>query len=495
MPLPDDFVPMPAAQMAALIRRRVLSPVELVRAVLDRIAARNPSLNAFVHLDPEGALAAARAAERQVMAGVALGPLHGVPIAIKDLFDFKPGWPATFGGIRALAEFRPPIHCAFAERMERAGAIILGKTNSPTMGFRGTCDNFLFGPTRNPFDLSRNSGGSSGGSAAAVADGLVPLAEGTDGGGSIRIPASWCGVFGYKAAFGRNPFFIRPNAFGHAAPFIVEGPLTRTVEDAALAMDALHGYDSRDPFCVDDRQDFLGATRRSVRGMRIGWSSDLDVFPVDPRVSAVVERAVKLFEQAGAVVEPVKLGITRSQQELSDLWCRLFTPVNRRFMEGMKAAGFDLMGAHRDDFPPEYLRWMDAGAAMSAEDFFRDQEMRAEIYDAVCGVFERYDLLVSPTLACLPVENLSNGNTVGPTEINGVEVNPLIGWCMTYFFNFSGHPAASVPAGLAEGRWPVGMQIVGRRWADTDVFAASATFERLQPWAESYRICAARGLG
>lgn len=490
----DDFAYLPATELAARLRRREISPVELTTRMLERIAARNPSLHAFVHLAADEALAAARRAEQALLSGAELGPLHGVPVAIKDLFDFKPGWPATLGGIRALADFRPPIHCAFAERIEAAGAIVLGKTNSPTLGFRGTCDNYLFGPTRNPFDPTRNSGGSSGGSAAAVADGLVPLAEGSDGGGSIRIPAAWCGVYGYKASFGRTPFFIRPNAFGHGAPFIFEGPLTRTVDDAALALTALQGHDPRDPFSVDEWKDFTAATRRSIRGVKIGYSADLDVFPVDPRVAAVVERAVRRFEEAGAVVVPVKIGLARDQRELSDLWCRMFMPINLRTLADLKANGIDLLGKHRDDLPPQLHHWLEIGRRMSAEDFYRDQELRSEVYDRLRVVFEEYDLLATPTLACLPVENATDGNTVGPTEVNGVPVDPLIGWCLTYPFNFTGHPAASLPAGLAEDRWPVGLQLVGRRWADADVLAASAAFERIQPWHDSYRQCAARPL-
>jgi amidase/aspartyl-tRNA(Asn)/glutamyl-tRNA(Gln) amidotransferase subunit A len=194
--LATDLAYSSATELATRIKRRELSPVEVVDACIERIEARNPSLNAFVHLGFDDARQRASAAERAVMAGSELGPLHGVPSAIKDLFDFKPGWPSTFGGVRALKDLQLDLTCVYAERMERAGAILLGKTNSPVMGFRGTCDNYLFGPTHNPFNLAKNSGGSSGGSAAAVGDGLVPIAEGTDGGGSIRIPASWCGVFG-----------------------------------------------------------------------------------------------------------------------------------------------------------------------------------------------------------------------------------------------------------------------------------------------------------
>ena len=491
MPTSDDLAHATVAGLATRIRERQLSPVEAVEAAIERIEAANDRLNAFVHLGFDDARERAREAERALTSGQELGPLHGVPTAMKDLFDFKPGWPSTFGGVRALKDFVPDFSCAWVERMERAGAIILGKTNSPVMGFRGTCDNPLFGPSRNPFDHSRNTGGSSGGSAAAVAAGLVPVAEGTDGGGSIRIPASWCGIYGYKHSFGRVPYIARPNAFTGLNPFLFEGPLTRTVEDAALVVDAIAGYDPRDPFALDEPANLSGAVGRSINGWRIAYSPDFDVFPVDRRVAEVVGDAVRAFEREGAHVEEVKLGIERDQRELSDLWCRLIIPINVEFFENMKAQGLDLLGEHRDDFPPEYLRWIDEGYRLTVPQLARDQQMRSEIYDAIQGVFENYDLLVTPTLACLAVENSDDGNTKGPTEINGVEVDPLIGWCLTYFINFSGHPAASIPAGMAEGRLPVGMQIIGKRYADADVLAASAAFERVRPWQETYRMASA----
>jgi amidase len=489
-----DLAELTAAETALLIRQRKLSPVEAVEAAITRIEARNPSLNAFVYLGFDDARAAAKVAEDKVMTGEPLGVLHGVPGAIKDLFDFKPGWPATFGGIRALEHMVRPIHCAFAERVENAGAILVGKTNSPIMGFRGTCDNYLFGPTRNPFDLTRNSGGSSGGSAAAVADGMVPFAEGSDGGGSIRIPAAWCGVYGYKPSHGRVPSFSRPNAFGSQTPFLFEGPIARTVEDAATVMQAIGGHDPRDPLSIDGEVDYLGALRRSIRGWKIAYSPDFDVFPVDPAVTQVIEEALGAFCDAGAVVEPVELGIRRSQRELSDLWCRLIMPLNIQDLESLAALGFDLLGQHRDDLPPEYLDWIDRSYDMRARDLYRDQAVRTEVYDAVQGVLGRYDLLVTPTLACLPVENAADGNTLGPAEVNGEAVDPLIGWCLTYPLNFTGHPAASIPAGLAAGNLPVGLQIVGRRHADADVLSASAAFERVRPWRAIYELTRCRPL-
>jgi amidase len=493
MTLSDELAHLSATDLALRIRRRDLSPVEVVDAFIARIEARNPSLNALVYLGFEDARARARDAEQALMSGSALGPLHGVPTAIKDLFDFKPGWPSTFGGVRALKDFVPDFYCAFAERIEQAGAILLGKTNSPVMGFRGTCDNPLFGPSRNPFDLAKNTGGSSGGSAAAVADGLLPFAEGTDGGGSIRIPASWCGVYGYKPSFGRVPFFAGANAFGGTTPFLFEGPISRTVEDAALALTALAGYDPRDPFSLDEQVDFTLATRGSIRGWKIAYSPNFDVFPVDRRVAEAVAKAVRAFEEAGAVVEEVTVGIKRPQRELSDLWCRLITPLNVQTFEIFKANGLDLLRDHHDDFPPQYLHWIDRGYGMSALDFFNDQATRSEIYGAIQTVLGAYDLLVTPTLACLPVDNAGDGNTIGPSEIDGEAVDPLIGWCLTYLINFSGHPAASIPAGMIDGL-PVGMQIIGRRYADGDVLAASAIFERLRPWQQTYQACAKRPL-
>jgi len=478
-----------AASLAARIRSKEVSPVEVVDAAIARIEEHNPKINALIIFGYDDARKAAKAAEAAIMRGETAGPLHGVPIAMKDCFDFKPGWVTTFGGVRALKNYIANTYCMFAERMEQSGAIIVGKTNSPVFGFRGTTDNYLFGPSRNPFDLKKNTGGSSGGSAGAVAAGLLPLCEGTDGGGSIRIPASWCGVFGYKPSFGRVPLVTRPNAFSGTAPFIFEGPITRTVEDAALAMTVLAGYDSRDPYSIEGTVDFMAALRSSIAGKKIAYTRDYGIFPVDARVIAAVDEAVAAFEEAGAHVEEVEIGISRSQRELSDVWCRFISVNQVAALEGFKREGIDLLRDHRDDLPPELLQWDVIGRKIPASQYLSDQSIRSEVFDALRGVLDRHDFLVSPTLACLAVDNASDGNTIGPSEINGEKIDPLIGWCMTYLINFLGYPAATVPAGLADNGLPVGMQIVGRRYADADVFAASAEFERRRPWMETYRRC------
>ena len=474
-----------ATALAAAIRAGEVSPVEAMDATIARIEARNPSLNALVFTAFDEARAAAAEAERQVTAGEELGPLHGVPLAMKDLFDFKPGWPVTFGGIPALRDQRLALHCVWAERMERAGGIVVGKTNAPSLGMRLVTDNRLFGPARNPFDTTRNAGGSSGGSAAAVGDGLVTIAEGTDAGGSSRVPAAWCGAYGFKSTWGRVPFVIRPNAFAATLPFLNEGVITRSVADATLGLSVLAGPDPRDPFSTRDEVDWIGALGRDVAGMRIAYSPDLDVFPVDRRIARTVEKAVRAFEEAGAHVEPVRLGLRHDQRELSDVWIRLVLPQTATVIADLQAQGIDLRGERRDDLPPEVHHWLAIADTLTAADVARDQIVRTEVLDALQAVFADHDLLISPTAGALPVPNADDGNTLGPREIDGVEVDPLIGWCLTYFANFGGHPAASVPAGLVDGL-PVGMHIMGRLGADADVLAASAAFERLRPW--SYEI-------
>ena len=492
MALDNDLAYTSAAELAHRVRSREVSAAELVEAAIERIEQRNPDLNAVVYKGYDDARRDASAADELVRAGGPLGPLHGVPTLIKDLFDFKPGWISTFGGIPALADQVIDAYCIFAERVETAGAIIVGKTNSPVMGMRGTCDNPLFGPSRNPFDTTKNTGGSSGGSAAAVADGFVPFAEGTDAGGSIRIPAAWCGVYGFKPSWGRVPVPLRPNAFAGTDPFVAEGPITRTVEDAALVLAALAGYDSRDPYALPDTPDLISALGGDLHGKRIAYSPDFGVYPVDPRVAAVVASAVAAFEEAGATVEHVKITLPYDHLELADLWCRIIAPLNIGGIEGLKAAGIDLLGKHRDSMPPEYVRRIEAGYQLSVADVIRDQTMRTEVSDAVQRVLDDYDYLVTPTVSAVQVDNADDGDTVGPREVAGVEVEPLIGWCMTYFLNFSGHPAASIPAGLIDDRLPVGMQLIGGRYDDSGVLTASRAFEQLRPWADTYELCRQR---
>jgi amidase/aspartyl-tRNA(Asn)/glutamyl-tRNA(Gln) amidotransferase subunit A len=445
-------------------------------------------LNAFVTVLEDEARERAQETEQAVEAGEELGPMHGVPIAVKDLFDFKAGVRNTMGS-KPFEEFVPDESATYVERLEEAGAIIVGKTNTPEFGHKGTTDNRVIGPTSTPFDLDRNAGGSSGGSAAAVADGLVPIAQGSDGGGSVRIPASFCGVYGFKASYGRVAQAIRPDAFLSHTPTIHAGPLTRSVEDAALMLEVMTGPHPRDPLSMpDDDPDYRDAVRRGIENFKIAYSPTFEIFPVDDRVRAVVAEAVSAFEETGAAVEEVDLGIEHSQQELADLWIREIGMLYHSAVEGFKDEGINLLGEHRDDLSPEFAEMLEDTRDLSVIEYKRDEHVRTEVYDAIQDVFVEYDLLVTPTLAVPPVENENDPETqtIGPTEVNGEPIDPLIGWCLTYPINFTGHPAASIPAGLTDDGLPVGLQLVGDRFADTDVLAASGAFERVRPWHDTY---------
>ena len=483
----EELCFMPATEIAAKIRRRDLSPVEVVEAFLERIEDRNGQINAYVTILDEEAREKAREAERAVVSGRSLGPLHGVPVAIKDLFDFKAGIRNTFGS-KPLADFVPEVSTTYVERLETAGAIVLGKTNTPEFGHKGATDNLLFGPTSTPFAPGKNAGGSSGGSAAVVADGLAAIAQGTDAGGSIRIPASFCGVYGLKASFGRVAAAARPDAFVNHTPFGHSGPLSRTVEDAALMVGVMAGPHPRDPFSLpNDGTDYLAATRQPIEGFKVAYSPDFGIFPVDQRIEKIVGEAVRTFESAGARVEEASVEIKHSQRELSELWLRQFGVRAVEFVVNLKDRGVvDLLGEHRDELTPQLVELVESAQGMSAVEYKLDDITRTEVFDAVQDVFDEYDLLVTPTLAVPPFDNAGDGNTVGPSEVNGEEVNPLLGWCLTYLINFTGHPAASIPAGFTEDGLPIGMQVVGRRFADEAVLAASAAFERIKPWHDSY---------
>jgi amidase/aspartyl-tRNA(Asn)/glutamyl-tRNA(Gln) amidotransferase subunit A len=482
----EELASLSASETVQLVRSKQVSPVETTQAAIDRIEKLNPVLNAVIYTDFDGAKQKARDLEQRIMRDDTVGGLAGVPTLMKDLFDFRPGWPSTLGGIPALKDFVPDFWSTFPKHMEREDAILIGKTNTPVMGFNGATDNPLFGATCNPFDLDRNSGGSSGGSAAAVAGGLVPVAGASDGGGSIRIPASWCGVAGFQPSYGRVPMVLRPNAFGALSPFVYEGPVARCVDDLALVMNALAGYDAGDPFSNPEQVDFLSCLKApSLKGKRIGYTRNFGIFPVEAAVQACTDKAVSAFTAAGAQVDEINLDIPFSQQELSDLWCRLISAGSCAMVTGLQQRGIDLLGDYRSQLPDWLVYWIGVVSRQSFADMQADQVMRTKVFDAFANAFSGVDLIVSPTTAALPVKNLNNGLTTGPSSINGVAINPQIGWCMTYLTNLIGHPAASVPAGLSDGL-PVGLQIIGRRYADTDVMQACACFERERPWAAIY---------
>jgi aspartyl-tRNA(Asn)/glutamyl-tRNA(Gln) amidotransferase subunit A len=462
---PTDVCFTSALELAESIRRRALSPVEIVRAVLARIERLNHRLGAYVLIHAERALNDAHRAERSVMAGEPLGPLHGVPLSIKDNL-WTAGDRTTFGS-RLFADFVPPDDAPSVARVREAGAIVVGRTNLPEFAWRGSTDNRVFGESRNPWDPTRTPGGSTGGGAAAVAAGLGPLALGSDGAGSIRIPASFCGLVGFKPTFGRVPMY--PAAGGHELVAHV-CPLARTVRDVALMMNVIARYDRRDPFALpDDGVDYLAACDEPLVGtrIRVAWSPDLGFAPLEAETREICAAAARALAKGGVDVE-------EASPDLGDpSW------ILRTLYGGAQA------GAHaarppeeKSQMDPELVAYAEAAAGLTVVDYLTALTARQAMVDSLRRFFERYDVLLTPTL-CLPAFPLG---LVGPRDVAGREVTHL-GWTLCYPFNYSGQPAVSVPAGWTATGLPVGLQIVGRRLDDALVLRAAATFEALHPWA------------
>lgn len=471
-----------ASTLAREISAGRLSPVEVVEAYWNRIDEYDDALNAYVTTCRAESLDRAREAEAAVEQGDDLGPLHGVPVAVKDRFGYKEGMRHTFGS-KPFEEYVPDFDAVFVERLEDAGAILLGKTNLPEFAYGAKTENRLAEPTPTPFDVSRTAGGSSGGSAAAVASGLAAVAQGSDVGGSIRLPAAFCGVFGLLPSFGRVPHAYRPDGFVGAKPMNGIGPLTRTVEDAALVLDVVAGSHPADPFSLGDPvTSFVDAVDRPIDDISVGYTPGLDMFQVERRVLDVVEDAGEAFEDAGATVERVSFDHETSMDEMREFH---LTAMNVQFAalreHLLDDVGVDIL-AHRDDVTPHVVEAIEAGRDVSALEYKQIDVARTAFYDAVQDALAEYDLLVTPATSTPPF----GIDEEAPSTVDGVDVDPFLGWLLTWPFNMTGHPVASVPAGYTDDGLPVGMQIVGRRRADDTVLAASAALERERPWQDAY---------
>ncbi len=455
----------PATELRRLIAERVVSPVELVDLYLTRIERLDGRLNSYLTVASDQARAAAREAEAAIMRGGPLGPLHGLPISIKDL-EMTDGIRTTSGSL-VFKDRVPQQDSIVVERVRAAGAIILGKTNTPEFGLSGTTENRLGDACRNPWDPSRTAGGSSGGAAASVAAGLCALATGTDGGGSIRIPASFCGTFGIKGTQGRVPRY--PAALPAVANQLSQpGPITRTVADAALLLQVLAGYDPRDPVSLRDTpDDYMAALKAGARGLRIGWSQDYGFAAVDPEVVEVCQRAAMRFRDLGSSVHEVAVPLDEEP----------FLPFWTLFATNMYAA-FGQLYHDRADELTEYGRETFAfGASVTGVDYARAVGAVEGYKAQFDSIFERCDLLLSPTMAvtAFPIEQR-------PQTIAGRPVHPFWGFLpFTYLINMIGHPAASIPCGLSTEGLPVGLHIVGRRGDEGRIMAAAAAFEAPEP--------------
>ncbi|MEU4510366.1 amidase [Nonomuraea wenchangensis] len=437
-----------ATELAGLIRTRQVSAVEAVRACLDRIDQVNPHVNAIVTLAAEQALDAAKAADAREPDG----PLHGVPVAHKDLVDTA-GIRTTYGS-PVYAEHVPDRDELIVERLRAAGAISIGKTNTPEFGTGSHTVNEVFGATRNPYDLSRSAGGSSGGAAVALATGLVPLADGSDMGGSLRNPASFCNVVGLRPTPGRVPVVSDVNAWYTLS---VLGPMARTVEDVTLMLGAIAGFDRRSPYAI--KEFFAPEPEEGVRGMRVAWSPDLGGLPVDPRTAAVTATAPAVFERLGARVEQVELDLSDAEDAFRTY----------------RAWNYALSFGDLDRLGPNTAWNVEQGRRVTGADLARAERARSRLYQRMAAFFDVHDVLIAPVsqVPPFPVEHPY------VSEINGQELPDYLAWMRSaYWISVLHAPAASVPAGFTPEGLPVGVQIVGAPFADARVLRVARAFEQ-----------------
>lgn len=451
-----------ALQLRDMIRAKEVSPVEVVTASLERLRETEPKINAFLDITEDQAMDAAKVAEAAVTAGDELGPLHGLPVSVKDLIAAK-GAKLTFGS-RAMADNVSDIDAPSVERVRAAGGAIIGKTTTSEFGCKAVGDSPLTGITRNPWNLEKTPGGSSCGAAASIAAGVSPFGLGTDGGGSVRIPSSLTGLFGIKAHFGRVPVF--PVS---ATPTLAHvGPLARTVRDGALLLQTIAGYDARDAGAVAaEVPDFLAACDQSPKGLRIAWSPTLGYGEPDPEVLATVAAAVEVFEELGCQV-------TEVEKVFDD-------PVDLIMSEFFAGAGTRLrpvLESSRELLDPTVAHMLDGALGQDMGEYYVKVFQRYDLRNTVYEFFRDYDLLLTPTL---PVTAFDAGEDYAPGR--GTAEN-VIGWITyTYPFNLTGLPAASVPCGFVDDL-PVGLQIVGRHLGEADIFRAAAAFEEARPWSD-----------
>jgi Asp-tRNA(Asn)/Glu-tRNA(Gln) amidotransferase A subunit family amidase len=458
-----------ALDLGRMIRAREVSPVEIAEAVLARIERLNPTLNAFLTVTPDLALEQARAAEQRAVRGDLLSPIDGIPVSIKDLEPLG-GVRCTYGS-KWTEEFIAPADGVVAGRLRAAGGVILGKTNTPHYGYKDMCDNFLGEPCKNPWNLERTSGASSGGAGAAIAAGLGPLAHGSDGAGSIRIPSALCGIFGIKPAFGRVPYSPSADYWGgrpHA------GPMTRTVRDSAILLGVMAGPNERDPLSIDGAvPDFLGACEGDLKGLRVIWSGDLGYAPVDPDVRQIAEAAARRFAEFGATV-----------RDEDPAWDDPYEFHKVIYEAGSGGRVVDRAAERPDWIEPTLMLMVENTHKLSAFDLQRAIYRRTAFYEQARAWFENVDLLLTPQMP-LGAWSHRAGIDEGPSDIGGHTPRSMFDRLhFTYPFNMTNQPAATVPCGFTSEGLPVGLQIVGRWHDESMVFRAAACFEAAQPWAQ-----------
>jgi len=466
----DDICFMSAVDMLEKIKTQELTSQEIAETVIERIEKVNAIINAFCTPTFELAREMAKSSDEKVKKGGKLGIIEGIPTSLKDEYLTK-GIKTTFGS-KLFENFVPLEDDITVKRIKEEGCVILGKTNLPAFGYKGVTDNKIFGATKNPWDLERTPGGSSGGAGAAVTSGISPLALGSDGGGSIRIPSSFSGVYGIKPSFGRIPHDTMATS-GAIGTLVHKGPLVRYVRDAALILDVIVGEDDADRYSLPKpNYSFLEKLNETPQNLKIGYSMDLGfVTIIDPEVEKSILDSVQKFEEFEWSIENNKrIKIKDADRVLQTFWFSGFdqSMMNLPQTEGKVEENIQYMVDIASKFTVKDLKWADL--------------QRERIYQEICAHFKMFDILITPTLAC-PAFKLG---TDWAHEIDGKDVSSdALAWQpYTYPFNLSGHPAASIPCGWSKDGLPIGMQIVGKRLDDLTVLQVSQAFEEIAPWQD-----------
>ena len=458
--LTSEICFLPATELARRIRKKDLSVRDVMAAHLAQIERLNPKLNALVTLVPEQAMKQAKEADEALAKNKEVGPLHGLPVGHKDLFPTQ-GIRTTFGS-PVFKDFVPDHDALIVERLKKAGAITVGKTNTPEFGAGSQTYNEVFGETPNPYDLTKTCGGSSGGAAVALATGMLPIANGSDFASSLRNPANFCNVVGFRPSPGRVPSWPCPAAW---FPLSVQGPMARTIQDVALILTAIAGPDPRSPIAVAEPTSlFARPLDRDFKGVRVAWSRDLGGLPVDPTVTAVIEAKRDVFRTLGCIIEDTEPDFTGAD-EIFKAW---------RAWHFELGYGY-LLKDYRDKLKDTVIWNIEEGAKLTGPDLGRAEAKRTQLYHRVRQFMETYEFLILPVNQVPPFDLKQRY----VTEINGVKMETYIDWMKScYYISVTGHPAISVPCGFTPEGLPVGVQIVGRHQDDFGVLQLAHAFEQ-----------------
>lgn len=461
----EEIAYMPAFELTKRLKNQTITSEEVTEIMIERIERYNPTVNAYCTPTFELAREMAKEADNRIKKGEKVGLLNGIPISIKDL-NWMEGIRTTFGS-KIYENFIPEMDDVVVKRLKDAGCVILGKTNTPEFGFKGVTDNKLFGSSKNPWNLNRTPGGSSGGAAGAEASGMCFIAQGSDGGGSIRIPSCFCGLFGIKPTFGRVPSYPKELIF--AESLSVNGPIVRYVKDAALMLDAIKGPFLGDRHSLpDDETSYFDIITEKPEKLKIGYTLDLGYAKViDPEVKNAVLNSLDVFREFNWDVNEIKMKLRKPELAFYTIWIsKLAYELSPKLKKW------------EDQMDPDLIKLIKAGMGYDAFSLVRAMKARKDIYETFYKIFKDVDILITPTTA-VPAFELGK---MFPKKINEKNVSPTAWQAFTFPFNLTEQPAASIPCGWSKKGLPIGMQIIGSKFDEKTVLQVSKAFEEVKPW-------------